>query len=249
VNDGRLSDAEASALPIHEYLRLTARPSPVETREPQYRQCFEAPPVTLGPMTGETWRRNPEKLPMMLARYHYVAGRLRGKARVAEIGCGDAFGSSTVGNAVAHLDLYDFDPVWRDIALTRPHCGPFRAHDICEGMLPAIHSYGPYDAIYALDVLEHIEPCEEPRALRNIRDSLTEHGVFIAGCPSLESQAYASEISKAGHVNCRTGADLQRAMSRWFENVFADSLNEQSLRVGHDPMTRYQLVVCCGPKR
>ena len=54
------------------------------------------------------------------------------------------------------------------------------------------------DAIFLLDVLEHIEPSDEDQFLKNISASLSKHGVCILGMPSLESQTYASASSKEG---------------------------------------------------
>jgi hypothetical protein len=85
--------------------------------------------------------------------------------------------------------------------------------------------------------------------MENICRSLREDGVFIAGCPSLESQVYASEISKAGHVNCRSGRDLRNAMRGYFHNVFLFSMNDEMLHVGFPQMSHYHFVLCVGPIR
>ena len=55
---------------------------------------------------------------------------------------------------------------------------------------------GPFDGVYPLDVLEHIRPEDEDVFIRNMIAPLTEHGVLILGMPSIESQAYASRLSK-----------------------------------------------------
>ncbi|EKQ99309.1 hypothetical protein LEP1GSC137_0007 [Leptospira borgpetersenii str. Noumea 25] len=49
-----------------------------------------------------------------------------------------------------------------------------------------------FDALYSLDVMEHIAPELEDVYLTNIKKSLTANGVAIIGMPSLESQQYAS---------------------------------------------------------
>lgn len=205
----------------------------VVTREPQYRACFDEPRVTLGHMSSHTYLRDPKRLGMILSRYKFVAQMLHDQPRVAEIGCADAFGSAIVRHAVARLDLFDFDPVWG-----------VPVHNIVDGKLPG----RAYDAVFMLDVLEHIAPADEPQAMNNICDSLVRTGVFIAGCPSLESQAYASEQSKAGHVNCRTGDDLRRTMRRFFENVFLLGMNDEVLHTGFAPMCHYLFVLCTGPR-
>ena len=211
------------------------------SREPQYDACFDEPPVVLGPMTGSSWRWNPRRLGMMLARYKFVAKMFEGFGRVAEIGCSDGFGSAVVGQAVNHLDLFDFDPVWRDAVAATGRV--FRVHDIVrDGGLPG----QTYDGIYMLDVLEHIWPADEPQAMANIVGSLRPDGVFIAGCPSLESQVYASELSKA-HVNCRNGDVFRHDMTRYFRNVFLFGMNDEVVHTGFAAMCHYHFVLCCGP--
>ena len=66
----------------------------------------------------------------------------------------------------------------------------------------------PFDAIYSLDVLEHIHPEKEDLFISNCVKSLKKDGVLIFGMPSFESQLYASPESKEGHVNCKSGNDF-----------------------------------------
>jgi len=216
---------------------MLARPLP---REHQYGTCFAAPSITLGPMASQTWRDDPKLLGVKLARYKFVAKMLEGKINVAELGCADGFGSQVVRQAVGRVSLYDFDPVWRDAAIATG--SPFRVHDITLHRLPSRH-----DAIYMLDTLEHIDPKDETRALYNICASLTPDGVFIAGIPSLESQAYASEISKVGHVNCKTGTKFKRDLERYFRNVFLFGMNDEVVHTGFAPMCHYLLALCVAP--
>lgn len=201
------------------------------TKEPQYSACFDEPPVMLGPMTGSGYRWDPRRLGITLARYKFVAKMLSGCDNVAEIGCGDGFASPVVLQEVRNLTLFDFDPAF----------GP-NIHDIIKGPLPDI-----YNAIYLLDVLEHIKPEQEDAAMRNIVASLATDGICIIGMPSLESQAYASTISKAGHVNCKTGEDLRELAKQYFRNVFLFGMNDEVLHTGFTSMCHYLLVICTGP--
>jgi hypothetical protein len=219
----------------------------VATREPQYGACFSEPPVTLGAMAGSTWRWNPRRLGFVLARYKFVAQMLRGRQSVAEIGCADGFASVTVRDVVGSLYLYDFDPVW--IHEARRFHPPYRVlqSNIVEQPLTAI-SADPYDGIYMLDVLEHISPADEPAAMANIVASLATGGAFIAGVPSAESQVYANEISRAGHVNCRSGEKLRSDLSQYFRNVFLFGMNDEVLHVGFAPMCHYLFALCTEPR-
>lgn len=223
--------------------KLMHKTPKVETREPQYAPCFEETPPSLGPMTGWTYRRNPFKLGMTLARYKFIARMLTGFDLVAEMGCADGFGAPLVKSVVNELHLFDFDPAWR-LATKETGCS-FFTHDIVEsGPTPTT-----YNAMFMLDVLEHIPTSFEPKAMDNICRSLDEEdGVFIAGVPSLESQRYAAEISKAGHVNCRSGDDFRRDMKKYFHNVFLFGMNDEVVHTGFPQMCHYLFALCVGPR-
>ena len=201
----------------------------------------------LGIMNNQVWHQDPKRLVFTLARYKFVAKMLKGQQRVVEIGCGDGFCSRLVQNEVGNLTITDFDPLFIEDAKTRmaePWVSGAFVHDILTGPVP-----GTYDAAYSLDVLEHIPPAQEQLYLDNVIACLTDRGVFIAGMPSLESQAYASADSKAGHVNCKTGEALRHTMLEHFHTVFMFSMNDEVVHTGFFPMAHYLLTICVGPKR
>jgi hypothetical protein len=66
--------------------------------------------------------------------------------------------------------------------------------------------------------------------------------------PSLESQAHASPQSKAGHVNCKSGPELRKAMEKYFHSVFVFSMNDEVVHTGFYPMAHYLLALCTHPK-
>ena len=112
-------------------------------------------------------------------------------------------------------------------------------HDILEKPLPR-----RYDAVYSLDVIEHIPPDKEDTFISNLWASVTEHGVLIIGSPSLESQAYASPQSKVGHVNCKSGRALKLLLERHFHTVFLFSMNDEVVHTGFYPMAHYLFTLC-----
>jgi 2-polyprenyl-3-methyl-5-hydroxy-6-metoxy-1,4-benzoquinol methylase len=117
-------------------------------------------------------------------------------------------------------------------------------HDILRGPVPP----GKFDAAYSLDVFEHILPDKADLFVGNIAKSITKMGVAIIGSPSLQSQAYASKGSKAGHVNCMDGNEYKKLMERHFENVFLFSMNDEVVHTGFHAMAHYLFVICVGPK-
>ncbi|QXM25007.1 class I SAM-dependent methyltransferase [Elioraea tepida] len=217
-----------------------------ETKEKQYDLLFEVKEkhgiARFGLMANESWNQDPRRTVFTLARYKFVSKMLAGRKKVLEIGCADAFGTRIVQQSVGHVTAVDFDPVFVADALERmnPHW-PFEVfvHDLLAGPVP-----GRYDALYALDVLEHIAPDREDLFLRNAVAALEPTGVAIFGMPSLESQAYASPQSKAGHVNCKTGEALKETLEKYFHTVFVFSMNDEVVHTGYFRMAHYLIGVC-----
>lgn len=220
-----------------------------QTREPQYQFLLELERQGLEPfglMSSQMWRDDPRRLVFMLARYKFVAKMFSGLKRVLEVGCADAFGTRLVRQEVPELVATDFDPVFvkRNQARDDGRWNiTFQVHDMVAGPLA-----GDFDGVYAVDVIEHIPVAQEDRFVGNLASSLHPHGVCLVGSPSLESQAYASPPSKAGHVNCKNAAGLRELMSRFFHNVFIFSMNDELVHTGFPPLAHYLWALCCARK-
>jgi hypothetical protein len=217
-----------------------------QTKEPQYERLLEVRQEiglnSLGLMTNQVWHEDPRRLTFILARYKFVAKMLSGYRTIAEVGCGDAFGTRIVQQETDSVTVYDFDPVFiRDIQHRQSAKWALeaRVHDILTSSLP--HRY---DAVYSLDVIEHIPADKEDTFISNLWASLADHGVLIIGSPSLESQAYASPQSKIGHVNCKSGRALKLLLERYFYTVFLFSMNDEVVHTGFYPMAHYLFALC-----
>jgi 2-polyprenyl-3-methyl-5-hydroxy-6-metoxy-1,4-benzoquinol methylase len=217
------------------------------TREHQYQVCIDDAESRglerFGLMSSESWRKDPRHLVFTLSRYKFVAKMLSGQTRVLEVGCGDALGTRIVRQEVRSLTATDFDPVFIEDArrrLAEPWTFDLLVHDFSDGPVA-----GPFDAVYALDVLEHIPASEERRFLETVLAPLQPTGVAIFGMPSLESQAYASEQSRLGHVNCKSGPDLRLLMQEFFHNVFMFSMNDEVVHTGFHKLAHYIIALCC----
>ena len=100
-------------------------------KEPQYEEMRKAEQsfgrATLGLSTNQAYLQDPKTLVFRSARYKFVAHMLRGKRRVLEVGCGDAFMSRIVQQEVGDLIAVDFD---RDlegaVIAVVPRMGPLR---------------------------------------------------------------------------------------------------------------------------
>jgi 2-polyprenyl-3-methyl-5-hydroxy-6-metoxy-1,4-benzoquinol methylase len=218
--------------------------------EPQYEEVIAAMrrlgPESLGLMTGWAWHDDPKRLAFTFSRYKFVAKMLSGRKRVLEVGCADAFGTRIVCQEVGEVTAVDFDPAFvEDVSKRMRSKWRFKCftHDMLAGPVP-----GRFDGAYALDVLEHIAPKDEGTFLENLSASLAPHGTAIIGMPSLESQAYASQMSRVGHINCKSMPDLKKTMEKYFFNVFMFSMNDEVVHTGHHKMAHYLLALCCGQR-
>jgi SAM-dependent methyltransferase len=194
-------------------------------------------------MHAASFQNDPKHLGFVLARYSFVARMLQGKQHVLEIGCGDGTGAHVVKKVVGRL--YGLD---REEQPTFP--GAFYKFDIIresDGRFCAL-DWSDMDAVYALDVLEHIDPGYEHIAIQAMIYFLKQSGPLIIGMPSRESQPYASELSKRYHVNCKTEDELRATLSKHFHNVFLFGMNDGTLHTGFGPMAHYRLAICTGLK-
>ena len=221
-----------------------------KTKESQYQVMIQAASErgfeTLGLRGSESWHEDPKHLVFRLSRYKFVSKMLAGRKHVLEIGCGDAFGTRIVQAEVGQITAIDFDPVFIEDAKSRmvPRWRfDARVHDMLQGPVP-----GHFDAVYSLDVLEHIEPDQERLFLSNAFANLDAQGAAIIGMPSLESQPYASAQSKIGHVNCKSAPDLKGLLEVYFHNVFVFSMNDEVVHTGFHKMANYVVAVCAGKR-
>jgi 2-polyprenyl-3-methyl-5-hydroxy-6-metoxy-1,4-benzoquinol methylase len=220
-----------------------------QTYENQYMPCLEIEAKygrsEFGLMSNQVWQDDPKRVLFILSRYKFVAKMLTGCRNAVEIGCGDAFGTRIVRQAVPEVLATDIDPVFIEDASRREAKSAwpvsYLIHDILAGPVP-----GAFEGVYSCDVFEHIPPRDEHRFIVNVKNSMTEQGLAVIGCPSLESQPYASIGSKLGHVNCKSGSDLQSTWKKHFKNVLLFSMNDEVVHTGFSKLAHYLFIVCTG---
>jgi cyclopropane fatty-acyl-phospholipid synthase-like methyltransferase len=221
------------------------------TVEPQFNHCLEIDNefgrTRLGIITNQVWHEDPKRLLFLLSRYKFVSKMISGRSNVLEIGCADAFGTRVVRQSVESVLATDIDPIFIADCKEREKRSPwpisYRVHNILLGPVK-----GSFDAIYALDVFEHIDPSYEEKFIEHSCGSLTDDGILIIGIPSIESQKYAAPISKEGHVNCKTGKDLNTLFKQYFSTVLSFSMNDEVVHTGFEKMAHYLFIVCSGKK-
>jgi len=145
------------------------------------------------------------------------------------------------------LTLCDFDEIWLDDfesqGVYTSRGTEYLIHDFVKSKLNRV-----FNGIYALDVLEHLQPKNQRQFLSNVCSSLLPHGVAIFGMPPAESQVYTSEGSKIGHINCQSGNELKENLSGYFDSVFMFSMSDEVVHTGFMPMAHYLLALCVNPK-
>lgn len=215
--------------------------------EPQYAllddELVLSGRASFGLMSSYTWNTDPKRLLFVFSRYKFAARILSGKRNVLEVGCGDGFCARLVKQHVEKLTLTDVDPVLiQDARRIQSDKYPVicERHNFCKESWPQGRTF---DGVYLLDVLEHIERADEGVFLANIAASMTSNAVIVVGMPSSESQLYASEGSRAGHVNCKTQEELRASMENVFSNVFMFSMNDELVHTGFARMANYIFAV------
>ncbi len=199
---------------------------------------------SLGYMSGKRWREDPRGLLFSLSRYKFVSKILEGKNDVLEIGCGDGWFSRIVKQTVKNLTISDIDEIFLKSAKKREGNWKFNflKHDMIKKSTKK-----KFDAIYLLDVLEHIEKKREKIFIKNISKSLKKQGVLITGTPSLEFQQHVKKPDPT-HVNCKTKKELYNSLSGFFNNVFIFSMNDEVVHTGFEKMSNYFLTICTNKK-
>ncbi len=226
------------------------RPHRKKTRERQYQRCLNIKDQRrlsrFGLMSNQVWQDDPRRLTFLFARYKFVSKMFSGMKKVLEVGCADAFATRIVAQEVKQVTAIDFDSVFvRDAVNHLDKRWPIdlKVHDILEGPVA-----GAFDGVYSIDVIEHIPKKKEEIFVENIVRSLNEQGVVLIGTPSLQSQVYASTLSRQGHVNAKDAPGLKKLLARYFHNVFIFSMNDEVVHTGFYPMAHYLLALCCGKK-
>ena len=219
--------------------------------EPQYRSAIEIVRkqglTKMGLHASWVFHDDPKRLAFSLARYKFAAKMLDGYNNVLECGCADGFASRVVAQAVGKLTALDFDQEFINSAEETVANGAWPITFIQHNMLEAPPP-GLYDGVYSMDVLEHIPVDYERTFLNNITSCLDINGLCIIGMPSIQSQVYASALSKDGHVNCKDQIDLKKLMKEYFYTVLSFSMNDEVVHTGYAAMSHYNIVVCSGKR-
>ena len=209
---------------------------------------FEHPEIPLGACSSYSLTHDPKHLSFVLSRYKFVAKMLEGKGEVMEVGSGDGIGLPIVAQAVGNVHCVDWDE--RHISSIERRLSPnidnisTHCHDLNTGPVDL-----KVDAIYWIDVIEHLDPAKEADFMDRLMSCLQPGGVMITGTPNIAAEHLQSECSRVQHINLKSQKTLRALMERYFDNVFMFGMNDEVLHTGYAPMCHYIWSVACGPKQ
>lgn len=208
---------------------------------------FEHIEIPLGAPSSYSLTNDPKHICFVLSRYKFVAKMLEGKKHVMEVGSGDGIGLPIVAKAVGHVSCVDWDE--RHIGSIRRRLVPYFPNvSLYHHDLNAAPIDVKVDAIYSIDVLEHVDPKKEAAFMDRLVSCLPNDGVMITGTPNVSASSYASPCSAIQHINLKSQKSLRELMERYFENVFMFGMNDEVLHTGYGPMSHYIWSVAAGRK-
>lgn len=190
----------------------------------------------LGPWTTNLLISDPRHLAFSLSRYKFVSKLFEAKNHILEIGCGDSFGSLVVAaNKTAYIGL-DIEPEIIQDNLKRLPMGNlnFFCHDILEGPIST-----NADAVFSLDVIEHIPPSMSGEFIKNMKMSTKNAGLILIGTPNVHAAMYASPGAKKSHINLHSHESLKELLLKEYKEVLTFSMNDEVVHTGYTKMAHY----------
>ena len=203
--------------------------------------------IELGPYFTYNLLNSPRHLLFSFSRYKFAA-RLIGefpKVNVLELGCNEGLGTLLLAEDSHNVTGVDFDEdaiQWAKSNLEKKDNIVFKYDDFLG------KTYGKYDVVVALDVVEHIPKEREIDFFRTVVSNLNDDGYSIIGTPNITATQYSSEPSKMGHVNLFSAERLRDTLMQYFKNVFLFSMNDEVVHTGFYSMSHYLIALGCGKK-
>ncbi len=198
------------------------------------------PPITLPAEYASFIKDNQLRLLIRLARYKFAARLLKSNDKIMEIGCGSGLGSIFMAQHCAHVTGLDIKKGEIDeaIAINRRDNVTFIVEDFFK-----MKKSPEYDAVIALDVIEHLEPSLGKKLIKGISELCKPSGLAVIGSPSIYSYQYQSPLSKASHVHCYDLPELCSAVENYFGRAIPFSMNDELVHTGYHKMSWYYFVL------
>lgn len=205
----------------------------------------QAAAVTFGKHISYWFRNSPRRALHSMSYYKFASRMIGEQKTVLDIGCGEGLGTWLLAKECGFATGIDLDNDAISIASANWSNETIRFID---SDFLHYNFTSSFDAVVNFDVIEHIHPDHTGAFLDKVMSILPQEGIFIAGTPNSYSQQYASEISKAGHINVYSPEALEAQMRQYFRHVFCFSANDEMVHTGYNKLAHYLLVLCCNKK-
>jgi len=211
------------------------------------KEVFGSTSIRMGPQYTYVALNMPRQLLFKYSRYKFCAKMIGEipKVRILELGCGEGLGTILLAencHEVVGIDIDNDAIEWAKVTLKEKSNLYFETDDFIG------KTYGIFDVVVLLDVIEHIPKESEKEMFEGIVNNLSNDGYCIVGTPNITASVYASSPSKVGHINLFDAERLRDAMSKYFKNVFMFGMNDEVVHTGFYPMCQYLLVIGCNKK-
>ena len=217
-----------------------------EAQEIQIKNYKKSGGYTLGPWMTHIINTDPKHLSFTLARYKFVSKMLKEKNVIAEIGCGDAFGSMIVAFNKTRFYGIDVEKFIIKDNIKRIKCDNIKF--VCQDIIEKPLKYN-YDAAFSLDVIEHIAPNDTELFINNLKKPLNKNGLLIIGCPNIHASDHASDLAKMSHINLQSCESLSKILKNHFEEVLNFVMNDEVVHTGFSKMGHYVFAIGVIPKK
>lgn len=191
--------------------------------------------------TSFIMRKTPRRYLHALSYYQFVADFIGPNKKVLDVGCCEGVGTYLFAQTASKVKGVDFD---KEAIKSAQKVFKRDNLEFIEGDFRSIASE-KYDAVVSFDVIEHIFPDAFEAFLQDMVDQIHDDGILMMGSPSIESQAYANEHTKKGHVNCLSGEEMRSFLDQKFKHSFIFSANDELIHTGYLPMSNYLIGIGC----
>ena len=197
--------------------------------------------INFGEYISYWFYKSPRRVLHSMSYYKFAASLIGPGKKVLDIGCGEGLGTWLLAQSCGYAEGFDLDE--KAISKAKENFTDPRINFKYTDFLSV--EPGKYDAVVNFDLIEHIRPENAGLFLKKIQDSLKDEGIALIGTPNITSDKYATEVSRAAHINLYSGERLEEKMLEYFNHVFMFGANDEVVHTGFLPMSHYLFALGC----